>query len=46
MVEVSPEPTKAGLPGSLRRDPDELPVTIGGAPEIGLTRGPDLEVEV
>jgi hypothetical protein len=46
MVEVSPEAPKAGPRGSLRRYRVELPVPVGGASEVGLTRGPNVEIEV
>jgi hypothetical protein len=46
MVEVSPEAATPGAWACLPRDLVELPVTVGGASEVGLTRGPDVEVEV
>jgi hypothetical protein len=46
MAEVSPEAPKARPAARLGERRVELPVAVGGAPEIGLARGPDFEVEV
>jgi hypothetical protein len=46
MMEVSPEAPNVGASASPGLDRVEPPVMVGGALKVGLTCGPDFEVEV